>query len=53
MIVVFFYPPHNNENDVAVLFIETSGLPAYVRPWNCGTITIAIEEGLIQPKTPE
>ncbi len=46
------YPPHNNENDVAVLFIETSGCLPMCGHGTIGTITIAIEEGLIQPKTP-
>lgn len=46
------YPPHNNENDIAVLFIETSGCLPMCGHGTIGTITIAIEEGLIQPKTP-
>ncbi|HEX5151860.1 MAG TPA: 4-hydroxyproline epimerase [Parafilimonas sp.] len=46
------YPPHDNENDVAVLFIETSGCLPMCGHGTIGTITIAIEEGLIQPKTP-
>ena len=46
------YPPHNPENDVAVLFIETSGCLPMCGHGTIGTITIAIEEGLIQPKTP-
>jgi len=46
------YPPHNDENDVAVLFIETSGCLPMCGHGTIGTITIAIEEGLIQPKTP-
>jgi 4-hydroxyproline epimerase len=44
------YPPHNSENDVAVLFIETSGCLPMCGHGTIGTITIAIEEGLIQPK---
>jgi 4-hydroxyproline epimerase len=44
------YPPHNPENDVAVLFIETSGCLPMCGHGTIGTITIAIEEGLIQPK---
>ncbi|MBS1649937.1 MAG: 4-hydroxyproline epimerase [Bacteroidetes bacterium] len=44
------YPPHNNENDVAVLFIETSGCLPMCGHGTIGTITIAIEEGLIKPK---
>jgi 4-hydroxyproline epimerase len=46
------YPPHNPENDVAVLFIETSGCLPMCGHGTIGTITIAIEEGLLQPKTP-
>ncbi|MEO8111001.1 MAG: 4-hydroxyproline epimerase [Ginsengibacter sp.] len=46
------YPPHNPENDVAVLFIETSGCLPMCGHGTIGTITIGIEEGLIQPKTP-
>lgn len=46
------YPPHHPENDVAVLFIETSGCLPMCGHGTIGTITIAIEEGLIQPKTP-
>jgi len=46
------YPPHSPENDVAVLFIETSGCLPMCGHGTIGTITIAIEEGLIQPKTP-
>jgi 4-hydroxyproline epimerase len=46
------YPPHDHANDVAVLFIETSGCLPMCGHGTIGTITIAIEEGLIQPKTP-
>lgn len=46
------YPPHSSENDIAVLFIETSGCLAMCGHGTIGTITIGIEEGLIQPKTP-
>lgn len=46
------YPPHNPENDVAILFIETSGCLPMCGHGTIGTITIAIEEGLISPKTP-
>ncbi len=46
------YPPHNNENDVAVLFIETSGCLPMCGHGTIGTITIAVEEGLIKPKIP-
>src|ERR1700744_5628727 len=46
------YPPHDPANDVAVLFIETSGCLPMCGHGTIGTITIAIEEGLIIPKTP-
>ena len=46
------YPPHDAQNDVAVLFIETSGCLPMCGHGTIGTITIAIEERLIQPKTP-
>ncbi|KEQ28676.1 4-hydroxyproline epimerase [Pedobacter antarcticus] len=46
------YPPHNPENDVAVLFIETSGCLPMCGHGTIGTITIAIEEGLVKPITP-
>src|SRR6201992_857765 len=45
-------PPHDPANDVAVLFIETSGCLPMCGHGTIGTITIAIEEGLITPKTP-
>ena len=46
------YPPHDPANDVAVLFIETSGCLPMCGHGTIGTITIAIEEGLIRPHTP-
>jgi 4-hydroxyproline epimerase len=46
------YPPHDPANDVAVLFIETSGCLPMCGHGTIGTITIAVEEGLIQPKIP-
>ena len=45
------YPPHDEANDVAVLFIETSGCLPMCGHGTIGTITIAIEERLIKPKT--
>jgi len=46
------YPPHDPANDVAVLFIETSGCLPMCGHGTIGTITIAIEEGLLVPKVP-
>ena len=44
------YPPHNPENDFAILFIETSGCLPMCGHGTIGTVTIAIEEGLVKPK---
>lgn len=44
------YPPHDSQNDIAILFIETSGCLPMCGHGTIGTITIALEEGLIQPK---
>ena len=46
------YPPHHPENDFSILFIETSGCLPMCGHGTIGTITIAIEEGLITPKIP-
>src|SRR5438046_6850210 len=46
------YPPHDPQNDIAVLFIETSGCLPMCGHGTIGTVTIAIEEGLIKPRTP-
>ena len=46
----FFFPPHNAFNDVAVLFIETSGCLPMCGHGLIGTITILIEEKLVLPK---
>ncbi|MDQ2718257.1 MAG: 4-hydroxyproline epimerase [Bacteroidota bacterium] len=46
------YPPHDLANDVAVLFIETSGCLPMCGHGTIGTITIGIEEGFIVPKIP-
>lgn len=46
------YPPHDPKNDVAILFIETSGCLPMCGHGTIGTITIAIEEGLVTPKVP-
>jgi 4-hydroxyproline epimerase len=46
------YPPHDQANDVAVLFIETSGCLPMCGHGTIGTITIGIEAGLIKPQIP-
>lgn len=45
------YPPSDPENDIAVLFIETSGCLPMCGHGTIGTVTIAIEEKLVIPKT--
>ena len=44
------YPAHDPVNDFAVLFIETSGCLPMCGHGTIGTITAAIESGLIVPK---
>lgn len=46
------FPPTNPDNDFGILFIETSGCLPMCGHGTIGTITIAIEEGLISPKIP-
>jgi 4-hydroxyproline epimerase len=46
------YPPHDPQHDMAVLFIETSGCLPMCGHGTIGTITIAIEEGLVVPGIP-
>lgn len=46
------YPPINPENDFGIIFVETSGCLPMCGHGTIGTITIAIEEGLITPKIP-
>ncbi len=46
------YPPSHPDHDAAVLFIETSGCLPMCGHGMIGTVTIAIEEKLIIPKTP-
>lgn len=45
-----FYPPSNPENDLGILFIETSGCLPMCGHGTIGAITIGIEEGMIIPK---
>jgi 4-hydroxyproline epimerase len=44
------YPPHEPTNDIAVLFIETSGCLPMCGHGLIGTVTIAIEHGLVTPQ---
>ena len=46
------YPPTNPDNDFGILFIETSGCLPMCGHGTIGTITIAVEEGLVPPKVP-
>ena len=46
------YPPADPTNDVGVLFIETSGCLPMCGHGTIGTVTIAIEKGLVTPKIP-
>ncbi|TKT75476.1 4-hydroxyproline epimerase [Aquamicrobium sp. LC103] len=46
------YPPTREDCDVAILFIETSGCLPMCGHGTIGTVTMAIEHGLVQPKTP-
>ncbi len=46
------YPPSDLSNDIGVLFIETSGCLPMCGHGTIGTVTIAIEQGLVIPKKP-
>jgi 4-hydroxyproline epimerase len=46
------YPPTRPDCDVAILFIETSGCLPMCGHGTIGTVTMAIEHGLVRPKTP-
>ncbi|MER9328136.1 4-hydroxyproline epimerase [Mesorhizobium sp. M0488] len=46
------YPPTRYDCDIAILFIETSGCLPMCGHGTIGTVTMAIEHGLIKPKTP-
>lgn len=46
------YPPIDPNNDTGVLYIETSGCLPMCGHGTIGTVTIAIEEGLVIPKVP-
>jgi 4-hydroxyproline epimerase len=46
------YPPIDPANDIGVLYIETSGCLPMCGHGTIGTVTIAIEEGLVTPKVP-
>jgi 4-hydroxyproline epimerase len=46
------YPPTRADCDVAILFIEVSGCLPMCGHGTIGTVTSAIEHGLVRPKTP-
>lgn len=46
------YPPTREDCDVGILFIETSGCLPMCGHGTIGTVTIALEHGLVQPKAP-
>src|SRR5215510_2429412 len=46
------YPPTRPDCDIGILFIETSGCLPMCGHGTIGTVTIAIEHGLITPRTP-
>ncbi|MEN3792102.1 4-hydroxyproline epimerase [Fulvimarina sp. MAC3] len=46
------YPPTREDCDVAVLYIETSGCLAMCGHGTIGTVTMAIENGLVTPREP-
>ncbi|MER8730776.1 4-hydroxyproline epimerase [Mesorhizobium sp. M1227] len=46
------YPPTREDCDIAILFIETSGCLPMCGHGTIGTVTFAVEHGLIKPKTP-
>jgi 4-hydroxyproline epimerase len=46
------YPPTREDCDVAILFIETSGCLPMCGHGTIGTVTMALENGLIKPRTP-
>jgi len=48
----FLYPPSREDCDIAVLFIETSGCLPMCGHGTIGTVTIAIEHKLIEPREP-
>ncbi|MBL7816914.1 MAG: 4-hydroxyproline epimerase [Saprospiraceae bacterium] len=45
------YPPSDPKNDIGILFIETSGCLPMCGHGTIGTVTIALEQGLVMPQT--
>jgi 4-hydroxyproline epimerase len=48
----FLYPPVNEDADIGILFIETSGCMPMCGHGTMGIVTFGLENGLIHPRTP-
>ena len=46
------YPPAHADCDLGVLYIEVTGCLPMCGHGTIGTVTVALEEGLVQPRTP-
>jgi 4-hydroxyproline epimerase len=46
------YPPTRPDCDIAILYIETTGCLPMCGHGTIGTVTMALEQGLVRPKTP-
>ncbi|CAN1552962.1 COG3938 Proline racemase [Rhabdaerophilaceae bacterium] len=46
------YPPTRPDCDIAILFIETSGCLPMCGHGTIGTVTMALEQGQVKPRTP-
>ena len=46
------YPPTRADYDIGILFIETSGCLPMCGHGTIGTVTVAVEQGLVRPKNP-
>jgi len=46
------YTPTRADCDIGILFIETSGCLPMCGHGTIGTVTVAVEQGLVRPKTP-
>ncbi len=48
----FFYPSHDPECDIGVLFVETSGCLPMCGHGLIGTVTVLVERGVVTPRKP-
>jgi 4-hydroxyproline epimerase len=48
----FLYPPTQDDTDIGILFIETSGCLPMCGHGTIGMITFGLEQGLIRPRVP-